>query len=70
MSPCPTEPELRAFLCGSAPAADQVAVGTHLDECPACLERLSGLDPSADPLVGALRGATPDHTGVLEPAVL
>src|SRR5262249_31714782 len=69
MTPCPVEDALRAYLRGAVSNAEQKSLADHLNGCTACLERLSRLDESLDPLLGALRGVSTLTTPV-EPAVL
>jgi serine/threonine protein kinase len=71
MTPCPDEQILRAFLAGDVTAAEQEAVGGHVDGCPRCLARLSAFErPTAptDVLMAALR-LPPVPTAGADPAV-
>lgn len=56
---CPTDDDLRAFHLGNLAVAGQDAVAAHLDGCPDCDGRIASVERSADPVLSALRHATP-----------
>ncbi|HUR53919.1 MAG TPA: zf-HC2 domain-containing protein [Gemmataceae bacterium] len=58
MPPCPDDATLRAFLRGAVSGVEQESLASHVDGCPSCVERLTGLDGPDDPLLGALRGVS------------
>jgi eukaryotic-like serine/threonine-protein kinase len=61
----PSAAELRAFNLGCLTDEKALAIGTHLDRCPACCQALRQL-PAEDPFVGRVRAAA-DGTGPFRP---
>jgi WD40 repeat protein/serine/threonine protein kinase len=61
----PSAAELHAFNLGRLSDEKALAIGTHLDRCPACCQALRQL-PAEDPFVGRVRAAA-DGTGPFQP---
>ncbi len=60
MSECPGRAALERYLTGAAEPAEGEAIGTHVEACPRCLERLAWLDSMLDdPLLDGVRRKDP-----------
>jgi serine/threonine protein kinase len=55
VSACPSLAHLSEFLTGKLDQHHSKLVARHLDSCPSCLDRLTGLETELDPLIAALR---------------
>ncbi len=78
--PCPDDPALRRFLDGHSDAAEARTLGSHLDGCDGCQQRLerwsvdrelaARLGPDRDPLVADSTVAEAEALATLRRAVL
>ncbi|MEQ8765788.1 MAG: hypothetical protein RL885_17825, partial [Planctomycetota bacterium] len=48
-------------MSGRRASIDWAAIEGHLSVCPTCQRAIAELEQSPDPLVGLLRGPSPEH---------